>query len=287
MGMGTRGWGDESHPDTAIAYHFSSYILGVEPLEPGFRRFQVRPLPVKEVSWAKGLVPTPHGVIEVDWEKKATTLSLKLTVPEGTQADVVLPAGESVLVNGKSGKLTGLGKGSYDIEVRGIQAGESAEPVGVSQEASTKTRVTASSSHEEGGWGAANLMAPETDKAKKGYSSAAHAAASGEEWVLLDLGEEMTLKGLVLVPRSDAGAAGFPRDFTVQIGLESGKYTTVAAFTNCPAPDAKGLSVDLYTVIGYPKVRHVKISATRFGDPASDEAGVYRLQLERVKILKQ
>jgi hypothetical protein len=39
--------------------------------------------------------------------------------------------------------------------------------------------------------------------------------------------------------------------------------------------------------LSYPKVRHVKIHATRFGDPSADEAGVYRLQLERVKILKQ
>jgi hypothetical protein len=104
---------------------------------------------------------------------------------------------------------------------------------------------------------------------------------------VLDLGEEPTLKGLVPVPRSDAGAAGFPRDFTVQIGLESGKYTTVATFTNCPAPDASGLLIDLYTVIGYPKVRYIKIAATRLGPPPIDETDVYRLQLERVKILKQ
>ena len=67
----------------------------------------------------------------------------------------------------------------------------------------------------------------------------------------------------MLVPRSDTktkdgGVAGFPRDFTVQIATDPEKYTTVAALTNCPAPDAKGLSVDLYTVIGYPKVRRVK-----------------------------
>jgi alpha-L-rhamnosidase len=287
MGLGTRGWGDESHPDTAIAYHFSSYILGVMPLEPGFRRFQVRPLPVKEVSWAKGLVPTPHGVIDVGWEKKGTTLNLKLTIPKGTEADVALPKSAAVLINGKPGKVIGLGQGSYDIEVRGILFAETEESVRGTQEAKTKIQVTASSSHEAGGWGAANLVAPETDNAKKGYSSKGHAVPAADEWVVLDLGEEPTLKGLVLVPRSDAGAAGFPRDFTVQIGLESGKYTTVATFTNCPAPDASGLLIDLYTVIGYPKVRYIKIAATRLGPPPIDETDVYRLQLKRVKILKQ
>jgi len=81
MTMGTRGWHDESHPDAAIAYQFSAYILGVVPLEPGFRRFQVRPLPVQEVTWAKGRVPTPHGIIEAGWEKMEAALRLRLTVP--------------------------------------------------------------------------------------------------------------------------------------------------------------------------------------------------------------
>lgn len=39
-------------------------------------------------------------------------------------------------------------------------------------------------------------------------------------------------------------------------------------------------------MIGYPKVRRVKISVTHFGEPAADEAEVYRLQLERVKVLR-
>jgi len=292
MGMRTRGWVDESHPDTAIAYHLSAYILGVIPLEPGFSKFQVKPLPLNDVSWAKGLVPTPHGMIAAGWEKKGTTLMLKLTVPAGTCADVVLPKGETVLVNGKPGEVLGLGKGSYEIEVRGLVASEKVSVTPSEEKKVGKKKFTASSSHEQGGWSVANLMAAESDKTKKGYSSAAHDGAAGKEWVEIDLGEEATLKEIVLVPRSDAktkdgGVAGFPRDFTVQIGTDPEKYTTVAALTNCPAPDAKGLSVDLYTVIGYPKVRRVKISVTRFGEPAADEARVYRLQLERVKLVPQ
>lgn len=291
MGMGTRGWGDESHPDTAIAYHLSAYVLGVLPLEPGFSKFQVKPLPINDVNWAKGLVPTPHGVIAAGWEKTGTTLLLKLTVPSGTRADVVLPKGEGVLVNGKPGKVLGLGKGTYEIEVRGLVASEKVS-VTQSEAKATKTKVTASSSHEAGGWSVANLVAAESDKTKKGYSSAAHDGAAGQEWVLIDLGDEATLKGIVIVPRSDTrtrdgGVAGFPCDFTVQVGTEPEKYTTVAAFTNCPAPDVKGLSVDLYTVIGYPKARRVKINVTRFGEPAADETGVYRMQLERVKVMRQ
>jgi hypothetical protein len=263
----------------------------VLPLEPGFSKFQVKPLPLNDVSWAKGLVPTPHGVIAASWEKKGTTLLLKLTVPAGTCADVVLPKGETVLVNGKPGEVIGLDKGTYEIEVRGLVASEKVS-VTQSEAKMGKIKFTASSSHEEGGWSVANLMAAESDLTKKGYSSAAHDGAAGQEWVAIDLGEEATLKEIVLVPRSDTktkdgGVVCFPRDFTVQIGTDPVKYTTVAALTNCPAPDAKGLVVDLYTVIGYPKVRFVKINVTRFGEPSADEAGVYRLQLERVKVTRQ
>jgi alpha-L-rhamnosidase len=290
MGMGTRGWGDESHPDTAIAYHLSAYVLGVLPLEPGLSKFQVKPLPLHDVSWAKGLVPTPHGVIAAGWEKTGTTLLLKLTVPAGTCADVVLPKGETVLVNGKPGEVLGLGKGTYEIEVRGLAA---SEKVSVTQSEAKvgKIKFTASSSHEQGGWSVANLVAAESDLTKKGYSSAAHDGAAGQEWVAIDLGEEATLKEIVLVPRSDTktkdgGVVGFPQDFTVQIGTDPEKYTTVAALTNCPAPDAKGLSVDLYTVIGYPSARYVRIAVTRLGPPARDEPDIYRLQFSRIRLLR-
>ena len=298
MQMGTNGWGDESHPDSAIAHHLSAGILGVKPTKPGYGTFVVKPQPTREVRWAKGIVPTPHGPISASWEVADDGLKLALTVPEGTRADVLLPQGGKLTVNGKTGTLSQLEAGVYQIEVRELPAGVWSDPtdrgadVRSHSEAKVgKMKFTASSSHEVGGWSVANLMAAESDVTKKGYSSAAHDEAAGKEWVAIDLGEESTFKGIVLVPRSDTktkdgGVVGFPRDFTVQIGTDPEKYTTVAAFTNCPAPDAKGLSVDLYTVIGYPKVRFIKINVTRFGEPAADEAEVYRLQLERVKVMR-
>jgi hypothetical protein len=232
------------------------------------------------------------------WEVADDGLKLALTVPEGTRADVLLPQGGKLTVNGKPGTLSQLEAGVYQIEVRELPAGVWADPTdrgaGVGSHAEAKVgkiKFTASSSHEVGGWSVANLMAAESDLTKKGYSSASHDEAAGKEWVEIDLGEEATFKGIVLVPRSetktkDGGVAGFPRDFTVQIGTDPEKYTIIASLTNCPAPDAKGLVVDLYTVIGYPKVRFIKINVTRFGEPAADEAEVYRLQLERVKVMR-
>jgi hypothetical protein len=290
MQMTTRGWGDESHPDTAIGYQFSSYLLGVEPLTPGFRRFQVRPTLVREVDWVKGRVPTPHGFVEAGWKRDDNNLTMQLTVPKGTEAELVLPKGEAVLLNGQKPAAMLLGAGRHEIEVRGLMETAALEETGVKDVVKAVRKVTASSSHEKGGWSAANLFAPETDEARLGFSSAAHSRPEAAVWVAMDLGEEMTPKEIVLLPRrdkaaADGRAAGFPRDFVVEIATEPNQYKTVAQFKDQAVPDEKGLAVNLYTVIGYPKVRAIRIRATRLGSPAADEPDAYRLQLRRVRLV--
>jgi hypothetical protein len=49
-------------------------------------------------------------------------------VPQGTQADVVLPEGGTVLVNGKPGNVMGLKTGTYAIEVRDLPPAAWADP---------------------------------------------------------------------------------------------------------------------------------------------------------------
>ncbi len=80
------GWWDESHPDTSISDVYQAFVLGVEPVEPGFRVFRVAPQPPHGLSWARGTVPTPHGDIEVAWQREGESLALSLTVPPNTRA---------------------------------------------------------------------------------------------------------------------------------------------------------------------------------------------------------
>ena len=91
----THGWWDESHPDTSISDVFQTYLLGVEPLEPGFRTFRLVPQPPNDLAWARGSVPTPHGMIEVGWRREETgecgqavraPATLSISVPDGTTA---------------------------------------------------------------------------------------------------------------------------------------------------------------------------------------------------------
>ncbi len=63
------GAGSLCHGWSAVpAYIYQTYLLGVKPIEPGFRKFLVNPLFVKVPS-AKGTIPTPAGSIRVSWEK--------------------------------------------------------------------------------------------------------------------------------------------------------------------------------------------------------------------------
>lgn len=70
----------------APLYFMQSVLLGVRPLNPGFRQFTLRPQAC-DVETAEGSVPTPHGPIHVKWERKpGEVMVLDVVVPEGTRA---------------------------------------------------------------------------------------------------------------------------------------------------------------------------------------------------------
>jgi hypothetical protein len=74
-------------------------VLGVEPLEPGYRVCEVKPQPCG-LEWVKGSVPAPGGPIEVEWK--------------GTKGEVRLPGGVSARIAGKLAQ----GPGRFDVEVK-------------------------------------------------------------------------------------------------------------------------------------------------------------------------
>jgi hypothetical protein len=63
------GAGSLCHGWSSIpAYYYNRYVLGVEPLEPGFKKFRIAPYPDRFYH-AEGRVPTPHGDIAVEWRR--------------------------------------------------------------------------------------------------------------------------------------------------------------------------------------------------------------------------
>jgi len=62
-----------------------SDIIGLFPLEPGFRVFGFRPR-LTLLADASASLPTPHGFIQVNWKTLSEFTELHLSVPPGTQA---------------------------------------------------------------------------------------------------------------------------------------------------------------------------------------------------------
>ena len=71
-----------------------AYIAGVKPIEPGFAKFEVRPRPPSALGFVCARIPTPHGEISVEWRRCGREgLTLRVSVPKGTVAVVVMPDG--------------------------------------------------------------------------------------------------------------------------------------------------------------------------------------------------
>jgi hypothetical protein len=102
-GWWTRSW---CHAWGAFpAYLLQAYVLGVRPLEPGFKKALIAPQ-LADLTWAEGKVPTPHGPIAVRVERDEAGLTVQVTLPEGAAAEVRLPVGKAApLVTGASARL--------------------------------------------------------------------------------------------------------------------------------------------------------------------------------------
>ncbi len=81
--------GSLCHGWSAIpAYLFSRYLLGVKPLNSGFKTFQIAPI-LSAMDSASGVIPTPYGKIEILWKKNGDNYEGRITHPEEIEA--VLP----------------------------------------------------------------------------------------------------------------------------------------------------------------------------------------------------
>ena len=101
LGLGSytsmaHGWG------TGPTAYLSNQLVGVTPTGGGFATFDVAPHPAAGVSWAQGLIPTPHGSIQAGWHQTDHTLAVAVVAPVGTHYRIVVPStAGSLSVNGK------------------------------------------------------------------------------------------------------------------------------------------------------------------------------------------
>ncbi|KAG6617727.1 Glycoside hydrolase [Phytophthora cinnamomi] len=88
-----------SHPwGGAPTYALTNYIVGIRPVEFGFRRWIVNPLVTGlNVTRASATVSTPHGDLSAAWELVDSQLSVTITAPVGTDGtfEVAQPSSPS------------------------------------------------------------------------------------------------------------------------------------------------------------------------------------------------
>ncbi|MET0506478.1 MAG: family 78 glycoside hydrolase catalytic domain [Luteibacter sp.] len=66
-------------------------VAGLRPLEPGWRRFEVRPALTAWLDHASAAVTTPYGEASVAWRKAGGKVTAEVHVPVGAEAVVGLP----------------------------------------------------------------------------------------------------------------------------------------------------------------------------------------------------
>ena len=93
---------------SAPIYEMSEMILGVYPSGDGYNHVTIKPcVDVLDLTAASGTVPTPFGLISVDWQKQDGRLMLNVSVPKDVpmEVNVVMPDGMSVTMNSPSVSL--------------------------------------------------------------------------------------------------------------------------------------------------------------------------------------
>jgi alpha-L-rhamnosidase len=105
---------------TTPASALSGYMLGIQPVTPGYATWLVQPHP-GTLTWAAGQAPTPHGALRVSWARPGGNgpFSLRVTAPAGTTGTIAVPAGPGTHPVVKAGGRVVWRNGSFTA-ARGI-----------------------------------------------------------------------------------------------------------------------------------------------------------------------
>ncbi|MEX2727959.1 MAG: family 78 glycoside hydrolase catalytic domain [Candidatus Sigynarchaeum springense] len=98
-----------AHPvQGCVVSFFYEYLAGIQALEPGFKKFAVRPAVVGDLSWVQARLETWYGTIQSTWRKADDgTITFTIRVPPNTTAEIMLP----------DGKVHDVGSGGYTFTV--------------------------------------------------------------------------------------------------------------------------------------------------------------------------
>ena len=93
----------------AVCQFLFEYVAGIRPIfdTPGFKEFELKPVPGGSLTWAEGEYRTKYGKITSGWKMENKIFMYHCTVPEKTTAHLRLPDGSRHI----------LGAGSYHFTI--------------------------------------------------------------------------------------------------------------------------------------------------------------------------
>jgi alpha-L-rhamnosidase len=97
----------------AVVSFLHRYVAGIQLLDDGgqgYRHFRIEPRPGGGITWAQAEHDSPYGRIESAWRIDGGRLTLDVTVPPGTTAEVVLRDRSAETVAAGSHTFTGLAR---------------------------------------------------------------------------------------------------------------------------------------------------------------------------------
>lgn len=92
----------------AVAHWMHTTIAGIEPLEPGWKRIRIRPIPGGTLTSCNARFLSPFGLVQVSWRIDDDELYLEAHVPGNTTAEITLP--------GKEPQNVGSGKHEFRVK---------------------------------------------------------------------------------------------------------------------------------------------------------------------------
>jgi alpha-L-rhamnosidase len=93
-GFGDAGMNSYNHyAYGAVGEWMYATIAGIDldPSQPGYKHIIIRPQVGGGLTWARGSLKSPHGLIESSWKIDGNELRLSVTIPPNTTATIHLP----------------------------------------------------------------------------------------------------------------------------------------------------------------------------------------------------
>ena len=95
-------------------------MAGIKVNQAGYRTFTIKPeIAATGINYVRATYHSINGEIISSWEREGNQISLQVTIPVNTKADVFIPASDPVRVLENNKSL----KSNSDIKVKGFKDG--------------------------------------------------------------------------------------------------------------------------------------------------------------------